>query len=499
MALWLLSACSGSETANPTPGELEPTTPPAEQPLPGESDTPTGDAPAEVIPDVETVLEFTCGRAGAECNAGTDCCEGTCADDGGGTSRCVAARFCTQEGGTCGQAADCCSFSCNSEGQCNGFGNLCTTSGASPDADCTSDNECCSGQCEGADGAKTCTALAGATCGTLGERCSAAGSVSKDECCSGWCVALGTLSDGAPNLRCGIVSECRSQSDICSEASDCCSGRCVKEGDDSVGRCGAAGTGGGGPGSLLIGEPCSENNDCRSQTCASSYLGGPKICQRLGGCLTQYELCQRDEDCCSWDPLEFCSTQNGNDGGCKEDEDSGVKACAQRGSSGHGAPGEVCGTGVGSGTGTCCSAKEANGQADPKNCRVTNFGTNRCFGSAITEPYEEGEACVFHEQCDSGLCLPYQDEDALQSTLRCEAEPRGEGELCTIDLDCESLACGDSGCDPMPEPEEPADPGEPAPPVAPECQPLGGTCAAPADCCSGTCWLTRGTCTSGLI
>ncbi len=423
-----------------------------------------------------------CGAVGASCTENSQCCDRACAVEDDGTGRCVAARFCKAQGAACTQAADCCSFACGSDGTCGGSDDLCAPSGA--DSPCDAASDCCSGRCEAAseDGPTVCTALAGGTCQSLGERCTTEGTVEKTECCSGWCVAMGTTSDGSSDLRCGIVSACRSTNDICDEASDCCSGLC----DSDTHRCVVTKKNGGGPGSLLVGEPCVENNNCRSQTCASSYLGGPRTCQRLGGCLTQYELCERDEDCCSWDPLNFCNARGGSEGGCKEDD--GVKTCAERGSSGHGAPGEVCGTGEGSGTGTCCGA---TGPVDPSVCRVTSFGTNRCFGSAIDTKYEDGEPCVFGEQCESNLCLPYEDQEAGESGLRCEAEPLEAGETCTVDIDCVSLMCDDFTCQEAPAPGE-----EPL-----ECLPLGASCEADDACCSSFCntWLNTCATRSTLI
>ncbi len=432
--------------------------------------------------DPDTANGALCSAVGASCSEDSECCERSCIADDEGAGRCVTARFCKPENATCTQAAECCSFACGSDGTCGAYGDLCAPSGAGEESACEAGNDCCSGRCIATveDGPTSCTALEGAACQSLGERCSAAGSVPTSECCSGWCVAMGTLSDGASDLRCGIVSECRSTNDICDEGRDCCSGVCNAD----TQRCVAANTAntGGGPGALRIGEPCAENNDCFSETCASNYPSGPKVCQRLGGCTTRNELCEDDTDCCLSEPLGLCNTEN--PGGCVAVDGTSIKVCRRDAlPQGRLAPGEVCGTNSegGSGTGTCCGAEGAASG----NCRMTIFGTNRCFGFRDTDPlYGDGDACVFHDQCESNLCLPDEDEEAGESGFRCEAEPRDAGEACTVDIDCVSLTCDDFECQPVP-----------APGTAPlECRPLGASCDADDACCSSFCNTNTNTC-----
>jgi hypothetical protein len=103
----------------------------------GSSDATLGDANAPDAGDASSSdagFEGGCKGDGGYCQQSSDCCSSACNQNG----RCAAS--CVSQGGACG-GSTCCIGSFCSDGGC--------TQCYATNATCTSDNQCCSGSCNG--------------------------------------------------------------------------------------------------------------------------------------------------------------------------------------------------------------------------------------------------------------------------------------------------------------------------------------------------------------
>jgi hypothetical protein len=390
---------------------------------------------------------INCVGIGEACEANVECCGGkACEPDGAGGKRCTDTSFCVAGGGACDQASECCSLSCN--GSCQTDGGLCKPA----DTDCASDQECCSNICDG-----TCQKL-GTACATLGEVCSSEG-VDQD-CCSLNCQNFGSGSD--PDLRCARSSSCGARGEICVVDNDCCSGVC------DGGRCPTQSQVGG---QRFAGEPCLKDSDCASYACASEFVGGPKVCQFLGGCRPAGEICSDSFQCCSdlllldGAPGEHCTIQGEGTGCVAHGGVDGLALCDLQ--EGPKEVGEICFDTEGTKVHECCPTDS---------CAPTLTGVWRCSGpGGFDECVPDGQPCQVADQCCSKICAPHETDNGTE--LLCGPCVPVDG-LCTTSADCCSQTCVNGACS---EDES-------------ECVPLGGMCTMDSDCCSGFCH--NGACTT---
>lgn len=410
-----------------------------------------------------------CVVIGGECQSNVECCGGrTCAADGTGVKRCIDQSFCGGPGETCSAANQCCSMSCN--GTCQTSGTLCAPEGES----CSADTDCCSNACNGT----TCESV-GAGCATLGERCTQEGY--DPNCCSQYCVNFG--GDGGADLRCAASSTCRARGEICSAASDCCSGVCTDAGicptQAQLGQ------------KRFVGEPCAADADCASYACASTFPGGPKVCQFLGGCRPAEEICTEDWQCCGHLELsasrDQCQTAQPTPGVCAPVAGvPGLKRCTLQPTDKE--VGEICQSG-GNPVHNCCGGADA--------CRPTITGVSRCFyGGGFTADggcTANGEPCSIADQCCSKICAPAALSDGGVE-LQCSG-CIANGGACTTHNDCCGKSCVGGVC------EAPAGADGGADAGGPSCMPLGGACGSDSECCSQLCSVNdggAGTCQSAI-
>ena len=438
-----------------------------------------------------------CTPAGQPCGPNSTCCSnGTCL-----AGLCRAPMFCSQTGVACSSPSECCSSRC-ANGTC--ASQQCTATGQT----CAAGTDCCSGLCNG-----TCQAVPGGTCKVLGDSCGGNG-----ECCSSLC------RGGV----CQRAYSCQPNGDICRSNAECCGQRCAASGDGGVGRCLFI-TGGGGGGCLQEGNPCSGGSGCCSRTCFDPGTGA-SVCLPAGGCRLTGTWCTNNDQCCGGgvNPngrVECTSGRCDNGQAC-----NGV--------------GNICGrarlTDGGSvminASMNCCGGDDA--------CKLDRSGIPRCFGGppggACPSGYTgqapcciaTGDVCQFRDQCCNGqLCLPGADGGVLRcqgvscasSGATCQSDAnccagtscilnvcrpplpmvdggtatdagssggtdggmmaidagslcRANGAGCQFSVQCCSQQCNGGVCGP-----------------AVTCSPLGGTCGANADCCSGsTCSIPAG-------
>jgi hypothetical protein len=391
-----------------------------------------------------------CVGLNGQCESTFECCgDRTCEEDGNGDKRCANTSFCTAAGQACNQASECCSLSC--DGTCKDDGSLCKP----VDTDCGSNSECCSNICD-----VTCQSIGGA-CSPVGEVCTSEGV--DGDCCSLHCENFGTSGD--PDFRCARASSCGARGEICVTGADCCSGVC------DGGRCPTQSDIGG---QRFAGEPCLKDSDCASYACASEYVGGPKVCQFLGGCRPAGEICSESWQCCSdvhledGAPGEFCTLQGEGTGCVEHGGVEGLSICDLQ--TGPKEVGEICRDTEGNNVHQCCPPEDEDA------CQQTITGVWRCAGpGGIGECLPDGEPCLTADQCCSQICIPVETEDGTE--LRCgPCVP--DGGACTTSADCCNYNCTDGVCQ-----ED-----------NPECVPLGASCETNDDCCSGYCSADTGTC-----
>lgn len=225
----------------------------------------------------------------------------------------------------------------------------------------------------------------------------------------------------------------------------------------------------------MVGSACVALSDCCSGLCAED-INGFRVCQFLGGCRPEEELCRTETDCCA-----FASTNKGNTPVCQQFGDAGVGRC--RALSGDAPAGEVC---EGSRGNTCA----------PNNsyCTESISGILRCAGSCDGgvcgggNCLPTGAGCASPDQCCSFICAPGAD-----GGFACAAACLQTGDACSSSADCCSGSCSHTGvCEiPVSNTDGGVDAG-------PTCRPIAATCSTSAECCSGTCDQTTLRCESSI-
>lgn len=405
----------------------------------------------------------TCFAIGGLCTSNIECCGGrTCAPDTTGQKRCIDESFCAAGGKPCTRASDCCSLSCGgcTAGDAGPTGCTCQTAGGlcSPQGtSCTSSTACCSNIC-----ATTCQPVA-AGCGTLGERCT-----QNANCCSLYCVDMGAGGDAGSDLRCAASSSCRARGEICATNSNCCSTVCLNGQCPTQTMLGAQ---------RFVGEPCLEDLDCASFACASTFQGGPKICQYLGGCRPAGEVCGQDFECCGYLELSQtrnqCRTAQPTPGACLillTASDGGVllRKCELQPTDKE--AGEICYSSTGP-VHNCCGGTAV--------CQPTVTGVSRCFGVGVVPDggpdggacLANGNLCSIADQCCTKVCAPGTTDAGTR--LICSG-CIADGAACTTNVDCCSQICAAGICGAAPD-------------GGVICTPLGGACTADSPCCSTIC------------
>ncbi|MBI5542907.1 MAG: hypothetical protein HY901_03390 [Deltaproteobacteria bacterium] len=412
-----------------------------------------------------------CLGNGAGCLSAAECCSGHC-DNGA----CVASDgpgLCDDLGASCTLARTCCSLNCV-EGQC--ASGLCKQQGVACDS--AAPETCCSHRCVGG----VCEGPLGSTCKVAGEKCAGVGFT--DTCCSKACA---DLDPGAgQDLRCAATGVCGANGEPCLVSTDCCSYSCNADGvceqPPVGGEC------------LVVGSACQALSNCCSGLCALDNSGF-RLCQYLGGCHPEEELCRRETDCCAYN-----SAHKGTQPVCQIfDADAGVGRCRQL--TGDAPAGEVC---EGSRNNTCA----------PKNdeyCNESISGIKRCSGAcdggacSITATCQPaGAACTSPDECCTGICAP-----TAEIGFICAAACLPTGAACSTSSDCCNGYCalngfcgGVQGVDAgFPVAVDAggatsADAGEPGPGLdagpagdtgpAP-CKPTGAVCADDSQCCTVYC------------
>ncbi len=222
-----------------------------------------------------------CKPAGESCKASDECCGRACSDGNPNEGlRCSLLQGCRAEGEICKRVEDCCTGVCTLEssgtsrckklaGCTSNDGAMCSRQVGEP---CKSAQDCCSRLClPTGEGVKRCAPAGG--CRLVCELCT-----SNAQCCSGQC-AMG---------RCAPGGACGAQGEACLNASVCCpmgSGSCAST--DGVLRCIASMTCG------QIGAACSDSVSC----CAGRCRPSPDL-QCRTGCASDGDECSSRDDCC---------------------------------------------------------------------------------------------------------------------------------------------------------------------------------------------------------
>ena len=379
-----------------------------------------------------------CKPADDTCSASSQCCSGDCAADPAGVSICGPSNGCKAVGATCAAASDCCTLSCDATGHCGNGTTLCKPQGQT----CTTNSECCDNNCAGT-GTKTCQSTVSGGCATLGETCSSNGN-----CCSQDCVGG----------RCYFQTNCRADGDLCNVNSDCCNSHC----DTTTHRCDVTGS------CVMVGDSCSfsGSRNCCSDLCVYNGLG-TGVCLTLNGCQPDGEICNGNNDCCSF----LCSTP----------DSLGLRRCQNP--PGCQPAGEVCG-GQGATNNCCCPAGHTC-------CRPTITGVERCFGTV------EGSCipatCSTANQCNTGFTCTRDSNCPSGQTCNTAIGKCTYG-ACLADGKCpcrfdDECCAGGAGRQCLPDPTSPTGRS-----CANVCSPSGGSCTADSDCCSGVC--QNGVCTT---
>jgi hypothetical protein len=150
------------------------------------------------------------------------------------------------------------------------------------------------------------------------------------------------------------------------------------------------------------GEPCDDAHPCCTGWCEAQ--AGGAHCAYLGGCHQQCETCSADFECCS--------------GRCEQDTSGALRCAASK--PWCLAEGELCtkeNDCCPGGPGTHCS--HVGGPDGEMRCRTPSG-----------ESQHEGEICALPTDCDSGICVPGDDD------LVCAGGCRPEGASCSATGDC---------------------------------------------------------------
>jgi hypothetical protein len=321
------------------------------------------------------------GMVCSECISATDCpgAEDTCAFiEEDGYSRCISPELlelgqtcinsdecnsgiCSDAGGDLGSVCSICDSddNCGADQLCiydNNLGYEICSGTLELGADCSSSDQCTSGECRG-DVCSECTDQS--DCSDGGFCVDQTGDV-------GYYVCEGELGDSCDaNDDCGL-DRCFPGQDVCSECatnSDCgVSQECAYDGDDGYASC---------VGTADLGDSCDNDGQCVSESCNSG------VCSE----------CSSDSDC--------------NGGTCNDDTaSSGYFIC-------EGELGEDCTENGDCGLGYCYAAEDVCSEcALNSDCGVLqdcvyegSLGYASCVGIA-----DLGESCDIDNQCVSGYC-----------------------------------------------------------------------------------------------
>jgi len=326
---------------------------------------------------------------------------------------------------------------------------------------CTDPGECCSDRCE-MDSLGDTVCQPGDGCLGAGETCTVAA-----QCCTLFCDG-GTCAEG------GI---CEPTDGTCDEDLDCCGNDCDRW---PPGTCVASPSAPAVPKTRSAPRTPSAATTAASMDSASPWAAAPRctsparaaasaarasgicgdpgtgypVCLYIGGCTVMGEICQTNEECCSFGNSNLPDTACSADGSAMRCVDP--PGCVD--------DGELCGY---ASSNNCCSGGSAN-------CMPTSIGVTRCFFSD-TECIPTGGECSFSDECCDGVCAP----DPNTGTLVCNPGCIPEGDQCTTDSDCCSGNCNSDGiCGPEEDP----------------CVPLGGACIIAEDCCDPTYLCENGIC-----
>jgi hypothetical protein len=394
---------------------------------------------------------------------------------------------CFTLGLTCTSNGECCSGDCSS-GVC--ILPPCTSDGLG----CAGNGACCSLNCVGG----TCAAL-NPSCSTIGNACGAAADGGAlPECCSKYCSAG----------RCQQPSYCAQTGDTCASGTDCCSGVCTKTGTQALGICGAPPTTGANcnltDGMLCAGSTADGGivftdggipacgGSCCSRSCAPWGPTGVLVCQPASGCHLVGDLCTNDSQCCGSaafpaDDAGDCQSQ----GGCSTCSGTGGAVGVCQNPTGCKPNGAVCRLA----TNTCessCDCCSGNCHADT--CKQDNLGIPRC---SVSSCLDAGGACSSSADCCNGnpcvpnpgdagaplTCFPYQ---CVPSCGTCS-----DNADCCPGYNCLNGACdpcgggpGDGGAPGDGGGGLPPDGGAPPPPDG-GCASFGQLCSTSSECCDG--------------
>jgi hypothetical protein len=216
----------------------------------------------------------------------------------------------------------------------------------------------------------------------------------------------------------------------------------------------------------VVGESCSESQDCCSGACAENGKRDTegallRTCQSLTGCRSLGEFCLVNEECCS----KTCQLDTDGEGShCQP----GPFSCLQ--------PGEYCGAQAQSSDLQCCQTNGGAGEPiDP--CLESYYGVYRCrkLMFICKRPGEEcassGECCPSSDGSFGHYCLP----DGTGKTV-CAQTCSRFGEHCRAAADCcmnpeqGPVDCVDGSCSPS----------------GVSCNQVGQLCD-PDSCCTGNC------------
>jgi hypothetical protein len=234
-------------------------------------------------------------------------------------------------------------------------------------AACTSDADCCSGNCSSPDGG-----AGGKTCGGTNTFCKNPGQAcnSSLDCCNGN-PCIGNVCSS--NL-------CVQNGNACASNAICCSGNCIPNATGGGGTCdqvvGPTGT----PITCQsVNEKCTQNSDCCSGDCNGGFCVAPSYCQQNG------DVCGSNSDCCGG----ICTkTGSGALGICGQPaKPSGVNNCS--------IDGQLCGGLYTGGAVTCNNS-----------CCSHSCAPYAPTGYLICQPasgcHPEGEICMTDAECCGG-------------------------------------------------------------------------------------------------
>ncbi len=386
-------------------------------------------------------------------------CWNNCSTDGGPVNCLNLATACTSN-------SECCSGNC--------LNNACQPPPCTADnASCTTSGQCCSGSCNN----NTCTPL-NTTCKTLGNPCTTSG-----QCCSAFCL----------NNICAQPSYCGQLGDICKVPADCCGGICNIQSGHTYGTCGQPPQSGA-QCSQIDGVVCSPvtsdggvvyldsglpqcGGACCSRDCAPWGPTQVLICQPASGCHPVGDICYKNSECCGGtgtNPTEVCNQPDAglagvcrNPTGCKPNGDICRLQSMQ------------CNA-----TDNCCSGNVQQFNT----CKQDNLGVPRCSyaGDGGNCVPSNGPCSSSADCCNLNPCVPDQDGGLTCYPSSCVPTSGN----CTTDADCcPGGHCYIQGgqtsgtCQPLTSSDAGTDSGTTD--AAPPCALYGQLCSTSSDCCDG--------------